>query len=109
MTLNTEKWKDNVIAYVGEVKKVFGEWQSSVKSIEEITIGSTVEDLESKTKDIVTNSANLVEVVTGEGGVIDTLESEYDSVTKLTGGYALLRDALKGTITDYEDFIDLID
>ena len=109
MTLNTEKWKDNVIAYVGEVKKVFGEWQGSIKSIEEITIGSTIGDLESKTKDIVTNSENLVEVVTGDGGVIDTLESEYNSVTKLTDGYALLRDALKGTITDYEAFVDLID
>ena len=108
MTLNTEQWMTNVDTYVAGVEDAFARWEAQMATIEEETIGSDLDALKEKTKGITDESDALVTKITEDGGVIDSLEAEYDAVVNLTGAYATLREQLAGVIGDYEAMMQAI-
>jgi hypothetical protein len=80
-----------------------------MKPISEVTIGSTIKDLEDRTKNVADESERWVKAITGEGGVVDSLDAEYDAILKELEGYELIRDSLKLTVVEYEKLADAID
>jgi hypothetical protein len=94
MTQNTEQWMIDVDNYIVGVRSAFGEWEAQMKAIEEETIGPDLDSLKTKTEGITEASDALTEAITEEGGLLDSLESEYNDVVELTGAYASLREQI---------------
>ena len=108
MTFNTQQWMTDVDVYVKGVESSFASWESQMTEIKETTVGPSLDDLKTKTQEVVTESNKLASVITTpETGVIAALGKEYDAVTNVTLGYATLRDEIKNTIAEYEKYLNL--
>jgi hypothetical protein len=108
MTFNTNQWMLEVDGYVTSVQGSFSRWEEQMKQIEEETIGKDLDALKEKTEDITTASDDLVTMITKDGGVIESLENEYDAVANLTGAYGNLRDSIKDVVLEYETMLGTI-
>lgn len=101
MTYNTEGWMIAVDEYVDTVGVAFDEWSSQMDTIATDT-GADLNSVEENIKDIITESTNLRDTLTGEDGVIAAIDAEATAVAKVTSNYALLRVSMQETIKKYE-------
>jgi hypothetical protein len=88
MMIKTEEWKDSVTNYLAECEGAFNEWEGVVSEISKTT-GLDLGTLATKVDDITKASQGLVEELTGENGVIKTLENELTAVSNVTNAYNL--------------------
>ena len=90
MTYNTEDWKNNVEDYVDNVQDAFKEWDREMDRLaSEAGVGGDLSKLSSAVNDITKESDKLLNTLTSPGGVLDTIDSEIQSVSALTDQYAL--------------------
>ena len=101
MTYNTEGWMIAVDEYVDTVGVAFDEWSSQMDTIATDT-GADLNSVEENIKDIITESTNLRDTLTGKDGVIAAIDAEATAVAKVTSNYALLRVSMQETIKKYE-------
>jgi hypothetical protein len=57
-----------------------------------------LDSLRQKTNDITDASDAMVDMITKEGGVLDSIEAEFNEVVELTGAYASLRQQILDAI-----------
>ena len=109
MMYQTEDWKTAVNDYIGQVQSAMSEYETQMDNIAEQTVGKDLDTITEKTEAITTANDALVETITKDGGVIDSIEKELTSVAELTGEYASLRQEILDLIETYEDMLDAID
>ncbi len=108
MINQSEDWKTDVTGYVEDVSGAFKQWQKDIDTINE-EIG--LDDLATKVESVVTQSENLLNILTGkdgEQGLIDRLGAEATAVLNLTGQYAQLKKDIESAKTQYEAFLTLL-
>ena len=106
MTQNTESWKISVNRYVGEVEQAFKQWDQTVQSIKNQTVGKNLDELNTKVGNIVTESNNLTTAITKDGGLLDALQSEITEVGNVALKYASVRGEVQGLILEYEELAE---
>ena len=95
MVFNTEQWMVEVTGYIGDVSLKFQEWNTTVKTLKEGTLGDNLDALAGKVKTITDESKNFVKILTDEKeGVISSLNKEIAGVGGLTTEYGKNRAAL---------------
>lgn len=102
MTYKTDDWMIAVDGYVDTVSSAFDEWSSQMDIIATDT-GADLDSLDENIKDIVDESKNLRDTLTGEDGVIAAINAEATAVAGVTSNYALLRTSMQETIKKYEE------
>ena len=95
-------WKTQVCEYVNGVISSFNLWDQRCAEIEEKT---HLDNLAKEVENITKKSEGLVDELTKEGGVIDSVEEQLDKVQKVTEAYALQRKEIQGLIKDLEKYI----
>ena len=108
MTNDTENWMTKVDEYVGGCSEVFQEWQGTIAEIEQMA-GQDLDNLATGVSDITTESDKLVEAITKENGVLDTLEKQVDGTQLVTDAYIAQRDALQEVISEMETYLRTVD
>ena len=106
MTYETEKWMNAVKQYAGDVAQAFKDYDADLEEIELYTIGKDASEVASQTEAIVRNSDELTEAITKEGGVIDALEAEINTVQDLVMEYIMLKDEIDAAIASAEEFAE---
>lgn len=95
---STEEWKTAANDYVQETQDSFNEFNEKMKDQDGFL--ETLDEMAEK-------SQNLVEEVTKDGGVIDTMGEELTQVQNLTGGYANLSQQIANTVRAYEKLLGI--
>lgn len=102
MIYKVEELKDSIENYLSESKSVLSSWSQDVKfAIEESGLG----DMEQAVKNVTDASKGLNDYLTGEDGLLDTMDKEIEKVNAATTAYALERDAILDLAKAYEKAI----
>ena len=102
MMEDSSGWKKQVCEYVNGVIGSFNLWNQRCAEIEEKT---HLDNLAKEVENITKKSEGLVDELTKEGGVIDSVEEQLNKVQKVTEAYALQRKEIQGLIKDLEKYI----
>jgi hypothetical protein len=102
MTYNTDSWMTAVDGYIDTVKLAFDDWASKIDIISTDT-GTDLNSLADNVKEIVTESENLKNTLTGKDGVIAATNNVATAVAGVTSNYATLRSSMQETIAKYEE------
>lgn len=103
MTEETGKWMTAVNGYLNGTEGAFADWKSALATLKEDVVGTNLTDIKNATEAIKNESAELTKEITKDGGLIDALETEINTVAGVTEQYATLRESLLATQKGYED------
>lgn len=103
MIYKVDELKDSVENYLSKSKEVISSWSQDVKwAVEESGLG----DIEQAVKNVTDASKELNDYLTGEDGLLDTMDKEIKAANDATTAYGLKREALLNLAKGYEEVID---
>ena len=102
MIYNTNTWKEKVADYTKAATLSLSNWYNKV---EEISNKTGLDNIANSVKNVTNKSEELRDKILEDGGVVDALYQELESVSALTRQYAEYRSALQQTIIEYERLI----
>ena len=102
MIYNTNTWKEKVADYTKAATLSLSNWYNKV---EEISNKTGLDNIANSVKNVTDKSEELRDKILEDGGVVDALYQELESVSALTRQYAEYRSALQQTIIEYERLI----
>ena len=103
---HTEKWKDAMDKYVGEVRVEWEKYRQDLTYANE-EVGRTAEETEGKVKLLTTASQELTDSILSEGGLISALDTQLGAVLEQVGAYTEWRDSIKGVIEEMKKLAEL--
>lgn len=103
---HTEKWKNAMDKYVGEVREEWDKYRRDLTYANE-EVGRTAEETEGKVKLLTTASQELTDQILSQGGLISALDTQLGAVLEQVGAYTDWRNSIRDVITEMKNLAKL--
>ena len=105
MTNNTEDWYKAVKDYTTEATSALSGYTEEMQELSK-EVGLSTKEIAEKTQETAENNKELLNVLTGENGLIKAFDDEATAVANITDAFLTQANAIEDLIVKYDDLIE---
>ena len=105
MTNNTEDWYKAVKDYTTEATSALSGYTEEMQELSN-EVGLSTKEIAEKTQETAENNKELLNVLTGENGLIKAFDDEATAVANITDAFLTQANAIEDLIVKYDDLIE---